>query len=147
MPPPLLGIAEGQQDLRDRDVMARQRLLIGVGQADLAGRGRGLLLLEAQRSGGEAEMTPPDRDGAGRNQDHIGAALAQRRDVVGQRIQPFAPDAAALLVDQQGRADLDDQALGAGEAGGGPALLGHCAASMVEDSASASLARVSWITA
>ena len=56
----LLGVVGGQQDLRDGDAVPRQRLLIGVRQADLPGRRGGLLFLEPQRAAGAG------RDGGGR---------------------------------------------------------------------------------
>ena len=52
----LLGVVERQQDLRDGDAVPRQRLLIGMGEPDLAGGGGGLLLLELERAAGQAEM-------------------------------------------------------------------------------------------
>ncbi len=64
MPAPLLGVVEGQQDLRDGDAVARQRLLVRMGQLDLPGRRGRLLLLEPQLAAVEAEMAAPHRDGA-----------------------------------------------------------------------------------
>ena len=52
----LLGVVRGQQDLRHGDAVARQRFLVGVRQADLAGRGRGLLLLQPQGAAAQPEM-------------------------------------------------------------------------------------------
>ncbi len=55
MAPALLGVIERQQNLGAGDAVARQRLLIGVGQADLTRGGGGLLLFQAQHTGIEAE--------------------------------------------------------------------------------------------
>src|SRR6185437_4239845 len=44
----LLGVVGGQQDLRDCDAVPRQRLLIGMRQANLPGRGGGLFFLKPQ---------------------------------------------------------------------------------------------------
>ena len=45
-----LGVVGRQQDLRDGDAVPAERLLIGMGEADLAGGGGGLLFLEPQRA-------------------------------------------------------------------------------------------------
>src|SRR5271155_5648035 len=42
---PFFGILRGQENLRDGDAVPRQCLLIGVRQANLSGRGGGLLFL------------------------------------------------------------------------------------------------------
>ena len=44
--PALLGIVEGQQHLGHGDAVPRQRLLVGMGELDLAGGGGGLAFLE-----------------------------------------------------------------------------------------------------
>src|SRR5471030_835951 len=54
-------------------------------------------------------MTPPDGDRARRDDQHLLAPRAATRDVLAQRLEPAAPQIAAGLVDQQRRADLDDQ--------------------------------------
>ena len=105
----LLGIVERQQHLRHGDAVARQRLLVGVGELDLAGGGGGLALLELERAGRQLEMRAAEPDGAGGDQHDLAAAFVQARDVVGQRFQPVAPDLALRLVDQDGGADLHDQ--------------------------------------
>ncbi len=87
--------------------MPRQRLLIGVRQADLAGGGGGLLFLEPQRAAAQAQMAAPDRDRPGGDDDHLLAAPSAARDVVDQRVEPGAADL-AVLADQQRRADLQD---------------------------------------
>src|SRR3546814_6332071 len=68
VPAPLLGVFQGEEDLRHRDVVAGERFLVGVGEADLAGGGSRLLFLQPQHFLGEAEVTAPDGDGAGRHQ-------------------------------------------------------------------------------
>jgi hypothetical protein len=110
---PLLGVVERQQDLRDGDLVAGQRLLVGVRQQDLAGGGGGLLLLQPQRPGRQLQVAAADRDGAGGDQDAPRSrAPGMRGDVVGQRVEPAAADCPVRLVDQQRRADLDDQPAG-----------------------------------
>ena len=97
--------------------MPGKRLLIGVGQPDLAGGGGRLLFLEPQGAFRQAEMAPADGDGAGRDDQHLLAGRLQCRDIVGQGIQPVAPDLAARFVHQQGGADLDDDPFGRIETG------------------------------
>ncbi len=88
--------------------VAGQRLLIGVGEADLpGGRGR-LFFLEPEPVSGEAQMPAADRDRTGGDEDHLLAPGAAARDIVRQCVEPPVPDLAAVG-DQQGRADLDDQ--------------------------------------
>ena len=65
-----------------------------------------------------------ERDGAGRDDDEVGAALVQRGDVGDQRVEPFLLQRAARAVDEQRRADLDDNAGELVEAG----RFGHGAA-------------------
>jgi len=124
MPPPLLGILQGQEDLRDGDVVAGQGLLIGMGEADLPGRGRRLLFLETQGAAAQPKMATADRDRAGRDDDHILVAGAAARDVIDQRVQPGAMDL-AILIDEQGRADLDDEPSRRGQRRGGSRPAGN----------------------
>ena len=119
MAPPVLRIVEGEQDLGHGDAVAGKGLLIGMGEADLARGRRRLLLLQPQRARGEAEMAPADGDGAGGDQDHLLALRPERGHVIGQGLEPAPADIAALLLDQQGGADLDDDPPGPGQAGGG----------------------------
>src|SRR5207244_11349828 len=65
VPAALLGILGGQEDLGDGDAVARERLLIGMGELDLAGRDGRLFFLEPQPLSGEAEMPAADRDRPG----------------------------------------------------------------------------------
>ena len=82
-----------------------------MGELDLAGGGGGLAFLELERAGRQLEMRAAEPDGAGRDQHHLAACLVQARHVVGQGLQPVAPDLAPGLVDQDRGADLDDQPL------------------------------------
>src|SRR4051812_45801890 len=95
-----------------------------MGELDLAGRRGRLALLELQRTGGELEVGAAEANGAGRHQHDLAAALVQAGDIAGQCLQPLAADLPLALVDQDRRADLHDQPLGAGQ--------GHHAASRVE---------------
>ena len=92
----LLGVVEGQKDLGDGDAVAGERLLIGMGEADLPGRGGGLFFLEAQAAAGEAEMAPAHGDRAGGDEDYLLAATAATRDVVCECCEPRAADLAAF---------------------------------------------------
>ena len=87
-------------------------------ETDLAGRRRGLLFFEAQRAAAQAEMAAADRDRAGGNDNDLLPTGATAREVVDHRIEPGAVDL-AILTDQKGRADLDDEALCCGERGSG----------------------------
>ena len=49
----LLGIAEGQQDLRHRDLVGVQQFLVGVRETNLPDRGRRLALLELEFAGAQ----------------------------------------------------------------------------------------------
>ena len=70
--PPLLGVGQSQQDLRHGDAVMGERRLIGMGEADLAGRGGGLLVLQADRpSLGQAEMAAAQGDRAGGHHDDV----------------------------------------------------------------------------
>src|SRR5579859_6284609 len=63
-------------------------------------------------------MLAADRDCARRHQDDLLAALAAARHIGAERSEPGAVDFPVLL-DQQRRADLDDEPLRRGERGGG----------------------------
>src|SRR5260221_10305810 len=113
----LLGVLGGEQDLRHGDAVPGERLLIGMGEADLPGCRGGLLFLELERGAGETEMAAADGDGAGGDDENILTAGAAAREILHQRLEPGAADIAARLVDEEGGADLDDQPARGGEAG------------------------------
>ena len=92
----LLGVVGRQQDLRDGDAVPRQRLLIGMREADLAGGGRGLLLLEPAACGRcRPRWRRPTAIAPEETISTSCAALAAARDVVDQRLEPGAADVAA----------------------------------------------------
>ena len=62
--PPLLGVAEREQNLSGPDAMTRQRLGPGARQRDLADRGGRLALLELERRGRQLEHAAAERDRA-----------------------------------------------------------------------------------
>ncbi len=105
----LFGVVGREQNLRDADVVARERFEIRVREADLPGCRRGLFLFEPQRASDETEMTPSDRDRARRDEHDVLSAGAAARDIFDQRRQPIAADVARRFVDEQRRADFDDQ--------------------------------------
>ncbi len=60
----LLAVIQREQHLRDRDTFFLEQFLVGMRQPDLA-HGRGsLLFFESQRSLGEFELAPAERDRA-----------------------------------------------------------------------------------
>ena len=121
----LLGVAQGQQNLRHGDLVRLQQLLVGVREANLADRRSRLTLLEFQLAGVQPEMPPAERDRARGHQDHLLAALAQARDVRRKALQPCAIEPSLVGVDQQRGAHLDDDALGIGQAAGGGFAVGN----------------------
>jgi hypothetical protein len=102
----LLGVVQGQQHLTGNDVVALQRLGPRAGQGNLAYRGGGLTVLEFQRRLRQPQQRPPERDRPGGDDQHVGAALVQRGDVVDQRAEPLPLQRPRLAVDQQRRADF-----------------------------------------
>ena len=82
IPPALFGVAERHQHLGHGDAVACQRLLPGVGEADLPGRGGRLGFLQPQRSVGQAKLPSPERDRAGRYDDDLLPAGGAARHVV-----------------------------------------------------------------
>ena len=128
-----LGVVQRDQHLADAQAAAAEALLIGVGEDDLAHRGRRLLLLQPVRAPLEAERATAQCDRARGDDDHLLAAGGEHGDVGGKAVEPglaYAP----FLVDQQRAADLDDdparaqrlgstahQAASSRRAGGAPA--------------------------
>jgi hypothetical protein len=84
-------------------------------EADLPDRRRRLAFLQAQRAAGQVQVTPPQRDRAGGDEDHLLAAAAQPAQVFHQRLEPRAVEPPGFLIDQQRRADLHDHAPGGDE--------------------------------
>jgi len=103
-----LGVAERQQDLPGRQAAIAHHLGPRPRQRDLSDGCRSLAFLELQRPPAEAEHATTERDGAGGDNHNLAAAARERGKVVDERVQPGGVDAAALAVDQQRRADLDD---------------------------------------
>src|SRR5437763_15974827 len=95
-----LCIVQGQQDLRNGDAVAGERLLVRVREADLSGGCGGLLLLEPEPPSGKPEMPPPDGDGPRRYKDHLLTARPAARNVIGERRKPW-PAPLAVFRSQQ----------------------------------------------
>jgi hypothetical protein len=89
-------IVLGQQDLRDGDTVAGERLLVSVGEADLSGGCGGLLLLEPEPASSEAEMPAPDSDCPRRHEDHLLAAQSKAGNVIGECTEPLPAHLAIL---------------------------------------------------
>src|SRR5690606_442791 len=111
----LLGIAGGEQDLRDADVMDRKDLLIGVRELDLADGGGRLAFLQPERPAFETEHMATHGDGPARDDQHFLAARAHFRDILGKRAQPCMAKPARAAVNEQRRADFDDDPFCAGK--------------------------------
>jgi hypothetical protein len=126
----LLGVFRCQQDLRHRDVVARQRFLVSMRETNLSGRGGRLFLFELDGLAREAEMAPSGGNRARGDQQHLDPLRLQPSDVVGEAVEPRAADGAGVVVDQQRRTDLDHQALGVGQ------LFAALAATPAHDTAS-----------
>ena len=77
--PPLLGVAERQQDLRRREAVRLEPGLVGAGERDLADGRRSLRLLQLERPGGKPEHVAPQRNGARGDQDHLLASAREAR--------------------------------------------------------------------
>ncbi len=89
-----------------------------MGEADLARGGGGLFFFEPQTGALEAEMVAPDRDRARRDDQHLltPGARSPGGIVLDQRREPGALQIAAAVIDEERRADLDDETAGAGKA-------------------------------
>ena len=114
----LFRVAQSQQNLRNGDFVRFQQFLVGVRQANLSHRRRRLALLQPELPGAQAQVPPPQGDGAGRDQDDLLAAFAQPRHVRRKSFQPGAIQAAFFGVHQQGRPDLDDHTFSFGKVAG-----------------------------
>ena len=114
----VLGVVQRQQQLRGGQAGGRQRLAPGLGQADLADRGGGLLLLQPQALAGQAAACGgPARWRRRRPRSPRRRARAGRR--CRRRCRPARRCAARASsgVHHQGAADLHHQALRGGERG------------------------------
>jgi hypothetical protein len=107
--PPLLGVAQRQQDLAGNYAVGGEARGPGAGERDLADGGSGLAFLEPQRPGGQAEHGAAHGDGAGRDHQNLGPGLLQLGNVGAERFEPGGFQAAGAI-DQQRRSDLDDNA-------------------------------------
>ncbi len=99
--------------------MASQRVGIGLGQRDLARGGRGLAFLKLQRSRRKTEDPAAERNRSRRHDQDLGALFRKADNIGDQRFQPLALQPA--VVDEQCRADLDNDALIIGQ----PVGLAH----------------------
>jgi len=83
-----------------------QRFGPGLGQADLTHGGGRLFLLQPQPSR-QAERLPGQGDGAGGDDDHLGAAGAGGGDVGGHAVEPGGSGGAGF--GDEGAAEFDDE--------------------------------------
>src|SRR5690606_34071992 len=111
----LLTVLQGQQQLRHGHALFLEQVLVGMGEADLADRRRGLLVLQRQRTTCQAELPSPERDSAGGHDDDLLAAPAHALQVLHQGLQPGAVEPATALVNQQRGTDLDHDATRLGQ--------------------------------
>ena len=79
-------------------------------QRNLAHGRRGLALFELQRTGGKLQFAPPERNGARGHEHDLLLARTQTQQVLDQGFEPGPVDLSGGLIDQQRRADLDDDA-------------------------------------
>jgi hypothetical protein len=92
-----MGVLQRQQHLRGGDAMGRQRLLIGLGEPDLADRRSGLALLQRQGAALEAKRAAAERDGAGGDDQRLDAGFREVADVGGEAGQPVSAQPAGLM--------------------------------------------------
>ena len=83
--------------------MGREDFLIGAGQADLADSGGGLGLLQRQDPVAKVQHLTAKRDGAGGDEDDIGATGLRLGHVEGEGGEPVLLEA-GLAVDEEGGA-------------------------------------------
>jgi hypothetical protein len=112
----LLGIAEREQHLAGGDPVAPERLGPGARERDLADRRGGLAVFELERSDRKLEPAAAERDRARRDDQEVACLAMQVGDIFDQRGEPRLVERAGLGIDEQGRADLDDDAVEVGEA-------------------------------
>ncbi len=111
----LLGDIGGDQDLAGDDRVAAERLGPGLAQRDLAGAGGGLGLLQGEGDGVELEQETAQSDGAGGDDDDLGASGFEGRDVFGEVGEPGRAEFSGRAIDEEGGADFDGQAAVGGE--------------------------------
>jgi len=87
-----------------------QRLGPVARQRDLADRGGSLAVLELERTRRKPEYSAAERDGARGNHQEIASLAMQRGEIGGERGKPGFVEPARLGIDQEGGADLDDDA-------------------------------------
>ncbi len=114
----LFGVLQGQQDLAGDDAVASERPPPGARQRDLADRRRGLAVFEfqcslsqAERSCGRARWPRTTRRARSR---HARRSAARSRI---KRLEPGLLERAERAVDQERRADFDDDAVEPVESG------------------------------
>src|SRR5690606_24547265 len=115
----LFGVVERHQRLRDGGVVAGERVIPRTHQLRLARSGGGLLFLQTQLACSQAQCAAAERDGAGGDEDARPAFGAQLGGVCGKCGKTSCVRLSGLLVDQEGRADLDDDTSCLGQGGGG----------------------------
>ena len=121
----LLGIAQCDQHLAGGELVRPERLGPGARQRDLPDGGGGLRLLELEAAGGQLQHGAAERDGAGRDHQHVALLGVQGGDVGGELVEPGAlepPAAASTSSDEptlttMRRKSLSDGVLGMVPAG------------------------------
>src|SRR6185437_13973774 len=104
----------------DRDASVLEQLLVSVRETDLTNRRGCLTLPQAQRPGGQSEVTAPQRHGAGRHEYDLLSAPPKAQQVGDEALEPRTVEPTGLGVDQQRRANLDDDPMRAGQGTGPP---------------------------
>src|SRR5690606_597499 len=152
MATPRLRVLQRQQHLSHGHAVMRQRLLIGMGKAELSGGRGSLLLFQLEAPLWQTQPATSGGDRAGGDHDHFLPASDSFGQIRREAFQPFMTDIPALFLDQQCRADLDYQALRRAEQvrrgffAAGFCLLAHPKSSTASASA-ASAFPISWRSA
>ena len=105
-------------DLPGDDAVLAEHLRPGSRQRDLADGGGRLALLELQRPLGELQQRAAEGDGAGGDDQHVGAAGRMAGDIGAKRLQPALAQRALRTIDEQRGADLHDDAAEGAKSGG-----------------------------